>query len=73
MHILKVWVQCLHAASAVVNCVVELILPTGFIRYSPEYVFALSAFGTAILTKVSHAYLKLPLRIIPNVELVSSS
>ncbi|EKM52424.1 uncharacterized protein PHACADRAFT_30944 [Phanerochaete carnosa HHB-10118-sp] len=42
---------CLHAASAVVNCVVERILPTGFIRYSPEYVFALSAFGAAILTK----------------------
>lgn len=42
---------CLHAASAVVNCVVERILPTGFIRFSPEQVFALSAYGAAMLTK----------------------
>ncbi|PSS11025.1 hypothetical protein PHLCEN_2v3321 [Hermanssonia centrifuga] len=42
---------CLHAGSAVVNCVIDRILPTGFIRYSPEHVFALSAFGTAILMK----------------------
>ena len=34
-----------------INCVVERILPTGFIRYSPEHVFALSAFGTAMLAK----------------------
>jgi len=42
---------CLQAASAVINCVMDRVLPTGFIRYSPEFVFALSAYGTAVLIK----------------------
>ncbi|KAJ3537444.1 hypothetical protein NM688_g6690 [Phlebia brevispora] len=42
---------CLHAGSAVINCVIERILPTGFIRYSPDHVFALSTFATAVLMK----------------------
>ena len=48
--------QCLHAGSAIINCVIERILPTGFLRYSPEHVFALSAFATAVLMKVSPFY-----------------
>ncbi|KAI0087537.1 hypothetical protein BDY19DRAFT_994860 [Irpex rosettiformis] len=42
---------CLSAASGIINCVVDRILPLGLIRYCPEYYFALSAFGTAVLIK----------------------
>lgn len=44
--------QCLSAASSIINCVVDRILPSELIRYCPEYYFALSAFGTAVLIKV---------------------
>jgi hypothetical protein len=44
--------QCLSAASAIINCVIDRILPSEAIRYCPEYYFALSAFGTAVLMKV---------------------
>ena len=44
--------QCLSAASAIINCVVDRILPSELIRYCPEYYFALSAFGTAVLIRV---------------------
>ncbi|KAI0686308.1 hypothetical protein BC835DRAFT_1420504 [Cytidiella melzeri] len=42
---------CLSAASAIINCVVDRILPSESIRYCPEYYFALSAFATAVLVK----------------------
>ena len=44
--------QCLQAASAIINVMIEQFVPTGFIRYVPELVFAQTAFASAVLLKV---------------------
>lgn len=42
---------CLQSASAVLNLMMDGLIPTGFIRHCPEQVFALTAFATVILLK----------------------
>ncbi|PIL25701.1 transcription factor [Ganoderma sinense ZZ0214-1] len=42
---------CLQAATSLVKLMVEDFVPSGFVPYSPELVFTLSAFATAVLFK----------------------
>ncbi|KAI0791090.1 hypothetical protein C8Q75DRAFT_816566 [Abortiporus biennis] len=42
---------CLHAASAVLNLMMDGLMPTGLMENSPEQVYALTAFATVVLLK----------------------
>ena len=49
---LRAHFQCLQSATAVVKHIIEVSVPTGFLKYAPDCYFVISGFCSAFLLKV---------------------